>query len=305
MSECHGRIDRRSVDEGVTVELGHLLLSTRDGVAEIRLNRPDVRNVLSAGPGGTRDQLLQAVAQAEADPRVGAVLLTAAGTAFCAGGDLTGGEPRDSALADLRFLQEADAFHSRLRATRLPVVAAVQGACLGAGLLLAASCDVVLAGREATFGLPEGRMGLVGASYLVPVVGRQWAKYLILTGESIPASRAQEIGLVLTVEDQHRLEERARELARRLARMPREGALLNKQAVDAVADVSGDAAGRAAGLAHDAVTLSRAPVAAAPDGRTFREIIRSEGLAGLKAARAAQYDATWLEDEHGAPGLPS
>lgn len=279
------------------MELEHLICSTSEGVAEIRLNRPDVRNVLSAGPGGTRDQLLQALSAAEADPGVGAVLLTAAGSAFCAGGDLTGGTPRESALEDLRFVQAADAFHRRLRAAQVPVVAAVQGPCLGAGLLLAASCDLVVAGSRATFGLPEGRMGLVGASYLVPVVGRQWAKFLILTGESIPASRAQQIGLVLTVVDGEDLDGRARELTRRLARMPREGGLLNKQAVDAVADVGGDDAGRAAGLAHDAVTLSRAGAAAAPDGRTFRDILGREGLSGLKSAREAQYTRAWLEDE--------
>jgi enoyl-CoA hydratase/carnithine racemase len=277
--------------------LEHVLYQCHDGVAEIRLNRADVRNVLSSGPGGTRAQLLQSLATAEADPSVGAVLLTGAGTSFCAGGDLTGGRPRETSLEDQRFLEEADAFHRRLRQSQLPVVAAVQGHCLGAGLLLAASCDLVVAAASASFGLPEGRMGLVGASYLVPVVGRQWAKFLIMTGESISASRAQEIGLVLTVVPDAELTVRTTELARRLARMPREGLLLNRRAVDAVADTSGDEAGRAAGLVHDTVTLSMAAHATAPDGRTFRSVIAGEGMGGLKAARADQYTDPWLADE--------
>jgi enoyl-CoA hydratase/carnithine racemase len=276
------------------MELDHVQYDVRGGVAEIRLARPDVRNVLSAGPGGTRAQLLEALSAAEADAAVGAVLLTGAGPSFCAGGDLTGGKPRESALEDVQFLDEADAFHRRLRASSLPVVAAVQGHCLGAGLLLAASCDLVVAAAGATFGLPEGRMGLVGASYLVPVVGRQWAKFLILTGESITADHAREIGLVLAVVPDEQLAARAEDLAARLARMPRTGVLLNRRAVDAAADAAGDEAGRAAGLAHDAVTLSMAGHATAPDGRAFREIIAAEGMAGLKTARSAQYSEPWL-----------
>jgi 2-(1,2-epoxy-1,2-dihydrophenyl)acetyl-CoA isomerase len=279
------------------MELDHVQYAVSDGVAEVRLNRPEVRNVLSAGPSGTRAQILHALAMAEADPEVGAVLLTAAGSAFCAGGDLTGGTPRETALQDAEFLGEADRFHTALRNASLPVVAAVQGHCLGAGLLLAASCDLVVSAAAATYGLPEGRLGLVGASYLVPVIGRHWAKFLILTGESIGAARAQDIGLVLTVVADEDLLPRTRELAGRLARMPREGLLLNKRAVDAVADVSGDAAGRAAGLAQDAVTLAMAKHATAPDGRTFRSIIAAEGMAGLKAAREAQYSEPWLTDE--------
>ncbi|MCU1594961.1 MAG: putative enoyl-CoA hydratase/carnitine racemase match [Frankiales bacterium] len=279
------------------MERDHVLYEVADGVAEIRLNRPDVRNVLSAGPTGTRAQVIDALAEASDDPRVGAVLLTGAGPAFCAGGDLTGGKPRESALEDVRFLAEADAFHRGLRSAAVPVVAAVQGHCLGAGLLLAASCDLVVASTSASFGLPEGRMGLVGASYLVPVIGRQWAKFLILSGESISATRAQQIGLVLTVVPDDELAARSRDLAVRLARMPREAALLNKRAVDAVADVGGDEAGRSAGLTHDAVTLSMAGRATAPDGRTFRSIIADEGMGGLKQARSAQWTEPWLTDE--------
>ena len=69
---------------------------------------------------------------------------------------------------------------------------------------------------------------------------------------------------------------------------------LNKRAVDAVADASGDATGRATGLARDAVTLTASVRASAPDGRTFREIIATEGVEGLKRARAEQYREPWL-----------
>ena len=89
----------------------------------------------------------------------------------------------------------------------------------------------------------------------------------------------------------------ARDLARRLTRLPREASLLNKRNVDAVADAAGDAAGRVVDAAHAVITLSNSGRATAPDGRTFREIIDTEGVEGMKNARAAQYDTPWLREE--------
>jgi enoyl-CoA hydratase/carnithine racemase len=279
------------------MELDELQYTKLDGVAEIVLNRPEVLNALSARPGGTRDQLLMTLADAEADPAVGCVMLRGAGTAFCAGADLTGAARRDRPADDVAFLEEVDRFHDRLRASAVPVIAAVHGYCLGAGLNLAASCDLVIAGEDARFGFPEGRIGLVGATGFVGVIGRPWAKYLILTGELLSAAQAQAIGLVLTVEPSAVLVDRVFDLARRVARMPRAAALLNRRAIDAVADASGEAAGRLAARAHDAITLSMAGDAAAPDGRRFREILDDEGIPGMKAARAAQYTEPWLRDK--------
>jgi enoyl-CoA hydratase/carnithine racemase len=279
------------------VELDEIAYATSDGVAEIVLNRPSRLNAISARPGGTRDQLLHALAHAEGDDAIGAVLLRGEGRAFSVGGDLTGNARRETLAEHEQFLQGVDEFHRRLRDSRLPIVAAVHGDCLGAAVALVASCDFVVAAEHATFGLPEGRLGLVGATPLVPVVGRQWAKFLILTGEPIGARRARELGLVLSVEPDDEVVDRARDLARRLARLPREAVTLNKRAVDAVADAAGDATGRRTGLDHDAVTLAGSPRATAPDGRTFREIIDTEGVEGLKRARDSQYTGTWMHDE--------
>jgi enoyl-CoA hydratase/carnithine racemase len=271
-------------------------------VLEIRLNRPDQRNPISARTGGTRDQILAALASAEDDPGVGCVLLTGAGRAFSAGGDLVGNKPRETAAEQAEFLERAEEFHARMRAARLPIVAAVQGHCLGAALTLVASCDLVIAGRSATFGLPEGRLGLVGVTPLVLVVGTQWAKFLIMTGESIDAETAREIGLVLTVEPDDSLHARALDLADRLTRLPREALLLSKRTVDGVAEAAGGAAGRLAGRGFDAVTLANSGRATAPDGRTFRAIIAEEGIDGLKRARAAQYDTPWLTERESESG---
>jgi len=276
------------------MELDHLHCDTRDGVAEVRLNRPEVLNALTAGPGGTRDQILAALDRAAADPAVGCVVLHGAGRAFCAGGDLTGNTRRETAADELAFLERADAFHAAVRASAVPVIAAVHGLCLGAGVSLATSCDLVLAADDARFGFPEGRMGLVGAGPITTLVGRQWAKFLILTGELIDAEHARELGLVLTVEPAGELLDRAFDLAGRIARMPRDAVLLNRRSIDAIVAAAGDAASRAALIGYDSLTLSTSHTATAPDGRRFREILDAEGMAGVKAAREQQYVEPWL-----------
>lgn len=285
----------RALTTVVSVKCDEISYEKVDGVAHITLDRPAVLNAISARPGGTRDQILWAVADAEDDPHVGCVLIAGAGTSFCAGGDLAGNQRRESAADEEAFVERSDEFHRRLRASRVPMVAAVHGYCLGAGLGLALSCDLVVAADGARFGVPEGRIGLVGATPLVPVVGRQWAKFLIMTGELVDAHRACAIGLALTVVPDEELLDRCRNLARRIGRMPRAAVLLNRRAVDAVADTM-EVAGVVAGRAHDVVTLANAAHASSPDGRTFRDIIDTEGMTGLKAARALQWSDPWLQD---------
>jgi enoyl-CoA hydratase/carnithine racemase len=278
------------------VDLDEITYDVADGVAAIVLNRPQHLNAISSRPGGTRDQVLQALAAAEADPSVGCVLLSGAGRSFSGGGDISGNTKRELPIDDQRFIEEVDRFHDRLRSSTVPIVAAVHGHCLGAALSLVAACDFAIAAEGARLGYPEGRLGMVGASAIVATVGRQWAKFLMLSGELLTARQACAIGLVLTVEPDDRLAARARELAARIARMPRDAVLLNRRTIDAVADASGDGAGRVAARAYDTVTASMAARATAPDGRTFRSIIDGEGMQGLKEARKAQYTEPWLTD---------
>jgi len=276
------------------VELDEVTYEVREGVAHIVLNRPEQLNAISSREGGTRDQLLAAIALAEADTSVGCAVLSGAGRSFSGGGDLTGNARRERPIDDRRFLEAVDQFHQRIRSSALPIVAAVHGYCLGAAVSLIASCDIVIAGEGARLGYPEARLGLVGASAIVPVVGRQWAKFLMLTGELLTSRQASAIGLVLTVEPDDRVQDRAHDLAARIARMPREAVLLNRRTIDAVADAGGDAASRVAALAHDTVTASMATHAAAPDGRTFQSIIEASGIDGMKAAQRQQFSEPWL-----------
>lgn len=273
----------------------HLLYEVESGVAHIVLNRPEKLNALGMGPGSNRVELVEALEHADADPEVGAILLSAAGRAFCAGGDMVGVPRIRSPFDNHVFIEELDRLHGRIRALRKPTVAAVHGLCLGSGLGLAALFDFVIASEDARFGLVEGRVGHPGATEVVPLVGPAWAKYLMLTGEIIDAYRAESIGLVLTVEPASALLDRCRELAGRLARMPREAVVLNKASIDSMLEAMGRGVGRSIGRAHDVVTRSMSHAAAAPDGRRFEEILRTEGMAAFKEARDSQYGTPWLK----------
>ncbi len=272
----------------------HLLYAVRDGVAVVTLNRPERLNALGMGPGSNREELLTALALADADDAVGAIVLTAVGRGFCAGGDLSATAKRETLLDDHLFLEAAERFHASMRRLHKPVIAAVHGSCLGAGLSLIAACDLVIAADDATFGLVEGRIGLSGAGAVVHLVGGAWAKFLIWTGESIDARRAESIGLVLSVVPRGALEVKSFELARRVGAMPREAVALNKAAIDAQVEAAGLAAARAAGLPIDTAVTTMARTARAPDGRLFRDILREEGMEGLKRARAQQARDPWL-----------
>ncbi len=273
----------------------HIVLRCENGVAHLVLNRPDKLNALGMGPGSSRDEIAQAIAIADADADVGAILISAAGRAFCAGGDLSGASGPDTPLSNHLFNEEILRFQAAVRTAHKPVIAAVQGLCLGTALGFIVQCDIVIAGDDARFGLVEGRIGHPGATDLVPVIGSAWTKFLILTGELIDAPRAAEIGLVLCVEPAANLLARTTELATRIARLPREGVLLNKAAITNVAEVTGRAAGRLVGRPHDAITKSMATHARAPDGRRFEDILKSEGMDGLKRARDQQFRGAWLK----------
>jgi enoyl-CoA hydratase/carnithine racemase len=272
----------------------HVLYSVESGVAHVVLNRPEKLNALGMGPGSNRVELVEALEQADAAPAVGAILVSARGRAFCAGGDMVGVPRIRSPFDNKIFVDELDALHTRVRAVRKPIVAAVHGLVLGSGLGLTALFDFVIAAEGTRFGLIEGRVGHPGATEIVPLVGAAWAKYLMLTGEIIDARRAAAIGLVLEVEDPDELIARCTDLAERLARMPREAVMLNKASIDSVLEAAGRGAGRSVGRLHDVLTRSMTHAAAAPDGRTFEEILARDGMQSLKAARDTRYAQPWL-----------
>lgn len=182
-----------------------------DGVLELRLNRPQRLNALTFAM--TRE-LLAAVQAGLGDPAVRVILLTGEGRAFCAGKD------RDDPPA-AEFVDTLQALALALMRSPKPVVSAVQGWVVGAGLELMLNTDLAIAARGARFMLPEVQVGLFGtggvAALLPRLVGLQKAKGLLMLGQEIAAEDAERWGLVWSVVDDAVLAEEAWRLARQLA----------------------------------------------------------------------------------------
>ena len=171
-----------------------VLLEKRGEVAWITLNRPEKLNSIN---DEVRSQLPEALAEAEADEEVRVIVLQGAGEkAFCAGADVAGFKAVES-LVGLRQSRAHAHWISAFDRVRKPIIAAVQGYCLGGGCELALACDMIVASETATFGQPEIRLGIIpgggGTQRLARVLGKQRAMEYVLTGKRFDAETARGI----------------------------------------------------------------------------------------------------------------
>jgi len=209
-----------------------VLAEVEDRVATITLNRPERRNAVSNEMLGALEMALEA---AERDDDVRAVVLTGAGGAFCAGGDVKGmdeshrseaaggsGPGIDAAIAAQRRNQRGTA--GRMYTMPKPVIAAVPGPAAGAGLSLAMAADLRIASEQAVFTTAFAKVGFAGdyggTYFITQLLGSAKARELYLLSDRIDAKEAERIGLVHWVVPHDALAERTRELALRLARGP-------------------------------------------------------------------------------------
>ncbi|MGE3773984.1 MAG: enoyl-CoA hydratase/isomerase family protein [Gammaproteobacteria bacterium] len=213
----------------------NILYAVADAVATITLNRPEAMNAFG---GDMREELYHRLREAEADTTVRCIVLTGAGKAFCAGGDIAN-------MASLQAQDDVTPIRQRMltggeivkfiRAMAKPVVAAVNGAAAGAGMNLALACDFRYAAAAAKFAQSFVKIGLVpdwAGHYLLPrLIGTARAMELMMTGERIDAAEALRLGLVNRVFDDAVFHAEVRSRVTLLAAGPPEALALIKQGV--------------------------------------------------------------------------
>jgi 2-(1,2-epoxy-1,2-dihydrophenyl)acetyl-CoA isomerase len=220
-----------------------VLVSTEAGVMTLTLNRPDKLNAFVAEMHGL---LREAIAKAESDASIRAVLLTGAGRGFCAGQDLSERDMNDSNV-DLGGGLDANynPFIRRLRALPKPVVCAVNGVAAGAGANLALACDLVLAARSASFLQAFAKIALVpdcGGTYWLPrLAGTARAMGMAMLAERVSAEDAERWGLIWKCVDDEELMDEAKKLAQTLAAGPTHTYGMIKKAIYASATNTLDA----------------------------------------------------------------
>ena len=217
------------------MEAAELICDVEGGIATITFNRPEVMNAFSDEMRGALHQHLESIA---GDPAVRCVVLTGAGNAFCAGGDV-------ASMVQLQAENNTEVVEERMqvgsqvmqliRRLPQPVVAAVNGAAAGGGLNLALGCDLRLASEDAIFSQAFVKIGLVpdwgGFHFLTQLVGTAKALELMMTGDRIDAHQALALGLVNQGYGRDEFRDRARTFAERLAAGPAEAIARIKEGV--------------------------------------------------------------------------
>jgi enoyl-CoA hydratase len=278
----------------VTTEV--VTYAVEGAVARIRLNRPEYRNAQNSAMTYALDDAFR---RATDDDAVKVIVLSGNGEHFSAGHDI--GTPErdvdqsferraviwwdhvDKDAGDARFARESEVYLGMCRRWReipKPVIAMVHGACIAGGLMLAWSCDFIVASEDAFFADPVVRMGIPGVEFFAHpwVLNPRAAKELLYTGDRFPARRAMELGMVNNVVPRDQLESTVLGMAERIAEMPRFGLALAKKAVNMAEDQQGMRSGMDAvfGLHH---------LAHAHNGETA-----TDSLGGLGAREMAAHN---------------
>ncbi|PWI07605.1 enoyl-CoA hydratase [Streptomyces sp. NWU339] len=240
---------------------GPITYERRDSVALITLNRPEYRNAQNSAMTYALDD---AFTRAVNDDSARVIVLRGAGQHFCAGHDI-GTPGRDAHQSfdrraiihwdhvdregvDARYARESEVYLGMCRRWReipKPVIAMVHGACIAGGLMLAWSCDFIVASDDAFFSDPVVRMGIPGVEYFAHpwMMNPRAAKEFLFTGDRFSAARAHELGMVNHVVPREQLEGTVFAIAERMAQMPAFGLALTKKAVNQAEDLQGMRAG--------------------------------------------------------------
>jgi enoyl-CoA hydratase len=267
-----------------------ILYEPSDGIARITLNRPEKLNAIS---WQMQEELQQALWQADRDPSVHVVTLRGAGRSFSAGYDISPppGEGATHAASghtmerDVWFLEQATRMRMTLWDMHKPVIAGIHGHCLAGGTDVAFLCDIVIAAEDAKIGYPPVRaLGSPVNHMWTYLVGPQWAKRLLLTGDTISGAEAERIGLVLKAVPSDQLDAELDDLAGRMALIDVDLLAANKRIVNMALELMGAQTMQRMATERDAIARQ------APVVHEFYAMAKEKGL---KAA------LEWLDNRFG------
>jgi enoyl-CoA hydratase len=250
-----------------------IIVETIGRVGWITLDRPEALNALNTR---LMHELVDAATRFDADPGIGAIVVTGSAKAFAAGADIKEMEDQD---ATQMIAGDHFGAWSRFAALRTPTIAAVAGYALGGGCELAMMCDIILAADSARFGQPEITLGVIpgmgGTQRLVRAIGPYKAADLVLTGRMIGADEAERAGLVSRVVPADELRDAAAETAARIAEKSLPALYAATAALDAARETP-----LAQGLAFEKQAF----------GALFATNDQKEGMAAFREKRAPRFE---------------
>ena len=216
--------------------MSNITYEVSGGIAVIKFNRPEKLNTLTLS---MYDDLGAAFVRAQEDPKVAVVILTGEGDrAFCVGAALTESIPH---LSRGHYIDEWDAAHFKHIKMNKPVIAAVNGMCMGGGFEIMLGTDIRVASEKAVFALPEVSLGIVPAGGTLARLARQIpfvnTMELILTGEKISAEKALDMGVLNYVVEQDKVMDKAMEIARKFLSLSTTAVQIAKESVIALREM--------------------------------------------------------------------
>ncbi len=273
-----------------TAPPANIVLETFGRVRRITLNRPEKLNAINLA---LEVDLFQALRDADNSRDINVVVIRGAGRAFSSGHDLTDGgaspDFRDDELLspqrDLQSVRNGAGRMSEIFDMSIPVIAQIHGYCMGIGTCLALNCDLLVASDDAKIGFPPVRWGGSPPTHMWTYhVGPQWAKYMLLSGDTIDGKTAERVGLVFKSVPPAEIAAVVLDLAKRLALTPRDLLTTNKGICNKALDLMGRTTLQK--LAHEADVLGHF----APDAREFLAKARDSGF---------QSALRWQEEKFG------
>ncbi len=270
----------------------HIQFEQERGRARITLNRPEKHNAISMR---MHRELYEALWAADEDPAVHAIVIKGAGASFCSGFDLAGyekegrtpkrpGRRRNTFDDDAWEIERGQARDIAPFELHKPVIAQVHGHCLAGGTVIALFCDMLICADDASIGFPPSRdLGATPSMMWLYHVGPQWAKRLLLTGDTISGADAAEIGLALKSVPADLLEAEVEQLLDRLAKIDPHLLSANKRIVNLGLELMGAHTLQRLAAENDA----RAHLA--PGTQAYFERVQKHGLADAFKRRDAEF----------------